>query len=234
MPGEDRRFKSDIYEQFAKIGKALGNPSRLELLDLLCEAPRTVEVLAKAAGLSVANTSRHLQVLRSASLVEGSKNGLYVEYRIGGPAVCQLITSIRTLAEDRLAEVERITRRFLDGKQGMDPVDRDELIQRVREGSVTVLDVRPEEEYRAGHIAGALSLPLEQLESRLGELPKDQEIVAYCRGPYCVMSVKAVEILRARGFSAARLEDSVREWASRGLPVAAEKDSGRRQKGRPR
>lgn len=220
----NRRFKNSIYEQFARIGKALSSPKRLELLDLLCQGKRTVEVLAKETGMSIANTSQHLQVLRAARLAEADKEGLFVTYRLADQAVCEFFLSMRVLAETRLAEVERIARRFLEGREGMEPVDRDALRQRVREGAVMVLDVRPVEEYLAGHIRGAISIPLKELERRLSSLPRDQEIVAYCRGPYCVLAVQAVEMLRARGFQAVRLEDGVQDWRARGFPVAVGED----------
>ncbi len=220
MTNRNRRFKTAIYEQFARIGKALSNPSRLELLDLLCQGPRTVETLAKEAGLGLANTSQHLKALREARLVEAEKAGLFVTYRLADDEVCQFFRSLRSLAETRLAEVAEITRRFLETRQGLQPVDREQLLAKAREGAVTVLDVRPPEEYRAGHLPGALSIPLKELESRLRDLPRDREIVAYCRGPYCVLAMEAVEILRARGFVAFRLEDAVSDWQARGFPVA--------------
>lgn len=219
-----RRYKESIFEQFARIGKAVSSPARLELLDLLCQAPRTVERLAKEARLSMANASRHLQVLREAGLIVGEKRGLFVTYRIADSAVCAFYRSIRTLAEDRLAEVERISREFLSAREGMEPVDRDALLQRVHDRLVTVLDVRPPEEYAAGHVPGAISIPLEELEGRLAELPKSGEIVAYCRGPYCVLAVMAVETLRENGYHAVRMAEGMPEWRELGLPV--EKGAG--------
>ncbi|MBP1598522.1 MAG: Transcriptional regulator, ArsR family [Acidobacteria bacterium] len=220
MANPSRRFKTAIFEQFARIGKAISNPSRLELLDLLCQGPRTVEVLAKEASLGLANTSQHLKALKAARLVETEKSGLFVTYRLADEQVCQFFRSLRNLAETRLTEVREITREFLANRQGLEPVDRDVLLTKVREGAVTVLDVRPAEEYRAGHIPGALSIPLKELERRLSDLPRDREVVAYCRGPYCVLAVEAVEILRSRGFSAFRLEENVQDWREEGLPVA--------------
>lgn len=220
MASRNRHFKTAIYEQFARIGKAISNPSRLELLDLLCQGPRTVEALAREAGLGLANTSQHLKALREARLVEAEKSGLFVTYRLADEQVCQFFRSLRSLAEERLAEVAEITSRFLDARQGLRPVDRQQLLAKVRDGAVTVLDVRPPEEYRAGHLPGALSVPLKELERRLADLPHGREIVAYCRGPYCVLAVEAVEYLRERGFAAFRLEESVQDWQAMGYPVA--------------
>ena len=217
----NRRFKTAIYEQFARIGKAISNPARLELLDLLCQGPRTVEALAKEATLGLANTSQHLKALRVARLVEAEKSGLYVTYSLADEQVCQFFRSLRILAESRLVEVREITREFLADRKGLEPVDREALLAKVRDGAVTVLDVRPAEEYRSGHIPGALSIPLKELERRLSDLPRERDIVAYCRGPYCVLAVEAVEMLRARGFSAFRLEQSVQDWWAEGLPVFA-------------
>ncbi len=220
MASRNRRFKTAIYEQFARIGKAISNPSRLELLDLLCQGPRTVEALANEAGLGLANTSQHLKALREARLVEAEKAGLFVTYRLADEQVCQFFHSLRSLAEARLADIREITRNFLERRQGLQAVDREQLLAKVRDGAVTVLDVRPPEEFRAGHLPGALSIPLKELERRLGELPHDREIVAYCRGPYCVLAVEAVDMLTARGFMAFRLEDGVRDWQARGFAVA--------------
>ncbi len=220
MRNPNRRFKDTIYEQFARIGKAISSPRRLELLDLLCQGARTVEVLARETGLSIANTSQHLQVLRAARLVEADKEGQFVTYRMADEAVCRFFRMLRVLAESQLAEIERIVRQFFEGREAMEPVDKKTLLDQVRKGEVIVLDVRPPEEYRAGHIPGAMSVPLEDLERHLSALPKDQEIVAYCRGPYCVLAVEAVELLRNKGFEAVRLEDSVQDWKSRGFRVS--------------
>lgn len=221
MKNPNRRFKESIYEQFARIGKAVSSPKRLELLDLLCQGEKTVESLAKETGLTIANASQHLQTLRAARLVDAEREGNYVKYRLADQMVCQFFHSMRVLAENRLAEVELIKRRFLENREGMEPVDRNVLLQRVREGAVTVLDVRPEDEYRAGHIPGALCVPLDQLERLLSGLPREQEIVAYCRGPYCVLAVEAVEILRKFGFKAVRLEGGIQEWRAMGFTVEA-------------
>jgi len=214
-----RSFKSAIYQQLARIGKATGSPGRLELLDLLSQAPRTVESLARESGQTLANASRHLQLLRAARLVEAEKKGLFVTYLLADDAVADFFRSLRLLAEARLAEIERVARDYIEDRAPMEAVDRRALLQRVARGEVTLLDVRPAEEYRAGHIPGARSIPLKELESRLGEIPADQEVVAYCRGPYCLFAVEAVERLRALGFEATRLEDSLADWRARGMDV---------------
>jgi rhodanese-related sulfurtransferase len=226
----DRQFKDAIYEQLGRIGKAVASPRRLELLDLLCQGPRTVDVLARAADQSLANTSQHLQVLRRARLVEAERDGVLVRYRLADEMVCGFFRSLRRLAEARLVEVERATREFLEQRGSMEPVDRDALLERMRRGEVTVLDVRPPEEYQAGHIPGALSVPMDELDSRLADLPRDREIVAYCRGPYCVLAIEAVEVLRKSGFEATRWEDGVPDWRALGLPVAAGEEPGSRTK----
>ena len=219
MKSPGRQFKDAIYEQFSRIGKAVSSPKRLELLDLICQGEKTVETLSRETGLTVANTSQHLQTLKAARLIKAEKEGLYVKYRLADQMVCEFFRSMRVLAEHRLAEVDMIKRRFLEGRQGMEPVNREDLLKRVIEGGVTVLDVRPVDEYRAGHIPGALSVPLDRLKEILAKLPADQEIVAYCRGPYCVLAVQAVEVLRQEGFHAFRLEESVQDWRAMGLPV---------------
>jgi rhodanese-related sulfurtransferase len=215
----NRAYKDAIYEQLGRIGKAISSPRRLELLDLLCQAPRTVEALAQEADLSLANASQHLQVLRAARLVDADKKGLFVTYRLADESVCDFYRALRVLAESRLAEIERITRDYLEDRATMEAVDREVLLERARRGEVLVLDVRPAEEYAAGHIPGALSIPLKELEDRLERLPRDQEIVAYCRGPYCMLAVEAVERLRAHGFRAARLDESVSDWRARGHEI---------------
>ena len=209
-----------FYQQLARIGHAVGSGPRLALLDLLRQGPRTVEALAQEAGLTLANASQHLKVLRQARLVEGEKRGVFVTYRLADRAVDDFYGALRGLAEARLAEVQQIARSFVDRRGSLEPVDRQLLLERVRNGEVTVLDVRPAEEYRAAHIAGAVSVPLKELEKHLGTVPKDREIVAYCRGPYCVLAPEAVKLLRARGYHAVALGDGVAEWRARGLPVA--------------
>lgn len=225
MKNPNRAFKDAIYEQFARIGKAVSSPKRLELLDLVCQAPRTVEMLAKESGLTVANTSQHLQVLRASRLVDSEKQGLFVTYRLADQAVCEFFRAMRILAESRLAEVEQVKRQFLEGREGMQPVDREALLELVRQGTVTVLDVRPVEEFEAGHVDGALSVPLKELKLRLSELPRDREIVAYCRGPYCVLSVEAVEFLRAKGFKAIRIDEGIQDFRAMGFPVVADQEA---------
>jgi rhodanese-related sulfurtransferase len=209
-----------LYQHLARIGHALASGPRLALLDLLRQGPRTVEALAREVGLTVANASQHLRVLRQARLVDAEKRGIFVTYRIADQGVDDFYGVLRELAESRLAEVQQIARAFVAGRDGLEPVDRQRLLERVREGGVTLLDVRPVEEYRAAHIAGALSVPLSDLETRLGSLSDQGEIVAYCRGPYCVLAPEAVKVLRAQGYRASALSDGVAEWRSRGLPVA--------------
>ncbi len=209
------RFKDAVYEQLARIGKASSAPKRLELLDLLCQGPRTVEALARETALSTANASQHLRVLRAARLVEAEKKGLYVEYRLADARVESFLLALRGLGEARLTEIESVRSAYLAGREALEAVPTRELLRRVRSGEVTVLDVRPEAEYRAGHLPRAVSIPLAKLEARLGALPRDREVVAYCRGPYCVMALEAVEVLRRAGFRAHRLEEGVADWRAR-------------------
>jgi len=220
MSSASRRFKNAIYDQFARIAKAAASPRRLELLDLLSQRPRTVESLARETGQSVANTSQHLQVLRSARLVEPEKHGLYVTYRLADDEVTTFYRALRGLAESRVAEITRITEAFLESHGQFETVNQDALLARVARGEVRVIDVRPAEEFRAGHIPGAVSFPLGDLERRLAELPRGKEIVAYCRGPYCVLAVEAVARLRAAGYRALRLEAGIPDWRALGHPVA--------------
>lgn len=214
----ERHFKQQVYELVARIAKAADSPSRLEILEVLAQGPRTVESLARQTSLSVANTSRHLHVLRQAGLVEAGRHGLFVEYRLSGSDVLDLTQLLRTIAERRLGDLERLVRAFA-ASDGVEPISREELDRRVRAGSVVLLDVRPAEEYRAGHIRGALSVPLEELPRRLRELPGRKEVVAYCRGPYCLMAFDAVKLLRKRGRKAVRLVEGFPEWRASGLPV---------------
>lgn len=214
-----------MYEQIARVGKAVASPHRLELLDLLSQGARTVESLADAGGMPMANASQHLQVLRAARLVETRKRGLFVEYRLADPGVERFYLALRSLAEARLAELQDIARRFVDERDGLEQVDREQLLRRVRSGEVTVIDVRPAEEYRAAHIPGAISVPLAELKQRLADLPQGREIVAYCRGPYCVMAIEAVEVLRRKGLRARRMEDGVADWRARGWRVEQTSES---------
>ncbi len=214
-----REYKTAIYEQFALIGKALCSAPRLEILDVLQQAERTVEVLAAEVGLSVANTSHHLQVLKRGRLVESERRGQHIVYRLADPAVAEALRAVRVLGQRRLSEIECVTAEFLSGRGGMEVVDEAALVERVANGDCVVLDVRPAEEYAAGHLASAISMPLEELERRLAELPHDKPIVAYCRGPYCVLAVNAVETLRRHGFDAVRASEGVTEWRELGLDV---------------
>jgi len=214
-----RQVKDGLYDQFARIGKAVAHPKRIELLDLLCQGERSVEVLAQAAALSVTNASAHLKVLREARLVETRKEGTRVYYRLGSESVCELYFSVRDVAAERFAEVEMMVRDYFEARDQLEPVTREELLARTDDGSVLVLDVRPKEEYQAGHIPGAISIPMAHLEERLADLPRGTEIVAYCRGPYCVLAPQALEVLRRHGFKARRLQDGLPEWRHAGLPV---------------
>ena len=219
---DHRAFKDRIYEQLGRLGKSLASPKRLEMLDVLGQGPRTVESLAAATSQTLANASQHLKVLRTARLVEAEKQGLYVTYRLAGPEVSDFFLAFRRLAESRLAEIERITRLYLGSRNMLEGVDQATLLERVRNGEVLVLDVRPAQEYRSAHIPGALSIPLAELEQRLAKLPRRRQIVAYCRGPYCVMAVEAVEILLRHGRKAARLEIGVSDWRALGLPLESQ------------
>ncbi|MBF0180596.1 MAG: metalloregulator ArsR/SmtB family transcription factor [Magnetococcales bacterium] len=212
-------FKQELFEHLARVGKAVGQGHRLEILEFLAQGERSVEALARLTGLSVANTSKHLQLLRQAGLVQGRKEGLYVHYRLSDLEVVALLGVIRRLAERHLAEVEELVRNYLLTKDGMEPLPREDLLRRIREGTVTVLDVRPHEEYAAGHLPRSFNIPLRELERRLHELPPDREVVAYCRGAYCVLSFEAVARLRERGFVARRLEEGFPEWRQADLPV---------------
>lgn len=221
-----RQFKDRLYGQFARIGKALANPHRLELLELLAQGERTVESLAGEIGLSLANASQHLQALRQASLVESRKHGLYVYYRLADPAVTDISRAVRTIAEHRLAELDRLVRDHFGDRSSAEAIGMEELLKRARSRDVVILDTRPASEYMAGHIAGAISVPVEELQRRLRQLPKNKEYVAYCRGPYCVYADNAVEILRSKGRRAQRLLDGFPEWRAAGLPVETGVDHG--------
>jgi rhodanese-related sulfurtransferase len=216
---DHRDFKEPLYEQFARIGHALGSPKRVELLDLLAQGEKSVEVLAAQSGTPVKNTSAHLRVLRQARLVETRRQGTFVHYRLAGDDVIGLLRSVQSVARERLAEVERVTNLYLKQRDELQPVTRQELRRLVRDDLVTVIDARPREEYEAGHIPGALSVPVAELKKRLDAIPKDREVIAYCRGPYCVYSLEAVTYLRKRGYRARRAEEGLPEWRASGLPI---------------
>jgi rhodanese-related sulfurtransferase len=216
-----REVKDGLYGQFARIGKAVAHPKRIELLDLLCQGERSVEVLAQAATLSVTNASAQLRVLRETRLVETRREATKVYYRLAGESVCGLFFSLRDLAAERYAEVEMMVRDYFEARDELEPITREELVARTDDGSVLILDVRPWEEYAAGHIPGAISVPLAELESRVATLPPVSEIVAYCRGPYCVLAPQALQLLRRHGYQARRLQDGLPEWKRAGLPVEA-------------
>jgi rhodanese-related sulfurtransferase/DNA-binding transcriptional ArsR family regulator len=211
--------KQLAFEQFALVARALGSAHRLELLDLLAQGERSVERLAEAAGLTISNTSQHLQQLRRAGLVMSRKVGTQVIYALADIAVIALVRALWHVTERNVAELERVVRRYYRERDSLEPVSRDGLAARIKEGSVIVLDVRPADEYAAGHLPGAVSIPVAELKRRLKEIPKGQEIVACCRGPYCVYSYDAIDILRPRGFAARRLDGGYLEWVAAGLPI---------------
>jgi rhodanese-related sulfurtransferase len=216
---EKRVFKNQLYEQFARLGKALASPHRLELLDVLAQCERTVEALAQETGMSVANASQHLQVLRAAHLVEVRREGVSMYYRLADESVFKMWQAVRTVGEAQLAEIDRVVQTFLQDRTRLQPMGAHELLRHLSDDQIVLLDVRPAEEYEASHLPQARSIPVTELEARLAELPADREIVAYCRGPYCVFADEAVTLLRARGYSARRLEQGVPEWRALGLPV---------------
>ena len=216
-----REFKDRLYAEIGRIARAIDSPRRLELIDVLAQGERSVEDLAAEAALSIANTSRHLQILRGARLVESRKEGLRVYYRLAETEVFDVSRAVRGMAQRRLADLDRLVEAYLGSRDELQAVPREELVRRVREGRAVVVDVRPAEEYRAGHIPGALSIPVGELGRRLSELPARKEIVAYCRGPYCVMAYDAVARLRSRGRRARRLVEGLPEWRAAGLPVEA-------------
>ncbi|MBM3215071.1 metalloregulator ArsR/SmtB family transcription factor [Candidatus Poribacteria bacterium] len=214
-----KHVKQSLMEQYSRIAKAVSHPRRLELLDLLCQGSRTVEELARTIGASVATTSQHLQVLKRARLVESEKRGLYVHYALADRAVCEFWRSLQSLGATRLAEVRQTLHDYFHARDVLEPITSSQLADWISAGQVLVVDVRPMVEYAQGHIPGALSVPLDELESRAEGLPRDVEIVAYCRGPYCVLSPAAVEALTSRGFRARRLLDGLPDWAMAGHPV---------------
>lgn len=219
MKSTPRRFKDEVFAELARVGKALGSPKRLELVELLSQSPRTVECLAHHAGMSVANTSQHLKVLRQARLVEGRKEGNHVVYRLADPSVCELYVQLRGLAEQQLTELPALTKEWSDRDEVLEGVDAIELMRRAALGEIMVLDVRPREEFEAGHLPGARSVPIEQLKQALMTLPPDRDVVAYCRGPYCVFAAEAVQRLRRAGLRAWRLEEGPPDWVAAGLTL---------------
>jgi rhodanese-related sulfurtransferase len=216
---DGREFKDAVFGQFAGIAAAFASPRRIELIDVLAQGERNVETLARETGLSVANTSRHLQVLKSVNLVALRKDGLQAVYRLADPSVLEGYRALQKLSEARLAEVDRLVRDYFTSTDGLEPVSKEELLRRFRSRDVVVLDVRPREEYEGGHIVGAVSLPLAELRRRLTDLPRSKKIVAYCRGPYCVLAAEGVRVLRRQGFDAVRLADGYPEWRDAGFPV---------------
>ena len=214
--------KLALFTQFAAVAKSLAHAHRLELLEQLAQGERSVEVLAQRTSLSIANASQHLQHMRRAGLVTSRRDGKFVLYRLADDAVLDLLASLRRIAERNVAEVARVVRNYFDARDALEPVSRKELMKRMRGGSVMVLDVRPEDEFALGHLPGAINVPLHALKKRLSEFDRSQEIVAYCRGPYCVLSYEAVAALRAKGFKARRLEDGLPEWRAAGFPVVAQ------------
>jgi rhodanese-related sulfurtransferase len=211
--------KLAMFEHFAAVARTLGSAHRLELLELIAQTERSVEELAGLSGLTIANASQHLQHLRRAGLVEARRDGKRVMYQLADPAVVTLLGSLRDITERNVGGVQKVLNSYFRERDNLEPVARKELLRGIRQGLVTVIDTRPAEEFDAGHLPGALNIPLRDLKRRLRELPRDQEIVAYCRGPYCVLSYEAVAELRRRGFKAARLEDGYPEWRAAGLPV---------------
>src|SRR6266478_7726894 len=214
-----RNPKQALFSQFAAVAKSLGHPHRLELLEQLAQGERSVDVLAQRTGLSIANASQHLQQMRRAGLLANRREGKFVYYQLVDDTVLDLLAALRRIAERNVAEVERVIRSYFHNRDSLEPISREELLQRSRAGEVTILDVRPEDEFALGHLPGAVNMPLRELEMRLAEFNPAQEIVAYCRGPYCVLSYEAVAVLRARGFKARRLQDGLPEWRAAGLAI---------------
>lgn len=221
-----RQFKVRFYGQLARLGKALSSPHRIEMLELLAQGERTVESLATELELSIANVSQHLQALRHAALVESRKQGLFVHYRLADPDVFELSSVIRSVAARRLADFERVVQEHFSARDEADAVDADQLLTLARSRKVVIVDTRPASEYASGHIAGAISVPVDQLQQRLKDLPKGKDYVAYCRGPYCVYADRAVDLLRAKGRRARRFVEGFPEWRAAGLPVFAGETPG--------
>jgi rhodanese-related sulfurtransferase/DNA-binding transcriptional ArsR family regulator len=211
--------KREVFQQLARIGGALSSGVRLELLELLAQGERSVDQLSALTGTTVANASQHLQKLRQAGLIVGRKQGQFVFYRIAGDEVVGMLSAVSRVGEAHVAEIERIVRMYFASKDDFEPVPPGELLDRARRGLVTVLDVRPPEEFASGHVPGALNIPVDQLARKLRELPRGREVIAYCRGPYCLMSFEAVQLLRRKGIKARRLQDGMPEWRNAGMPV---------------
>lgn len=215
-----RAFKDAVFEQFARAAAAFASPKRVEIVDLLAQGERAVESIATATSMTVGNTSRHLQILRGAGMVEARRDGLHVVYRVADPSVVAGYLHLRTLAESRIAEVSRLAESFFGEHDGATAVSFDDLAARLKDGGTVLIDVRPGLEYEAGHLPGAVNIPLEELSARMAEVPPDASVVAYCRGPYCVLSALAVDQLRAAGHDASRLEGGPPEWTARDLALA--------------
>jgi rhodanese-related sulfurtransferase len=214
-----REMKNLLYEQVSRVSKALASPKRLELIELLCQCEKSVETLARGTGMSVKLASAHLRALRAGRLVETRKDGKYVLYRLADPSVADLWVSLRSVAEERLVDLQMALRSLLEARAALVGIDRKAILRQAQHGEVIVIDVRPEEEFAAGHLPYARSLPLAELKKRLKQLPKDKLVVAYCRGPFCLMAQDAVALLQKQGFRAQHLEDGVAEWRARGLPI---------------
>ena len=212
-------FKKELFAQFALVGKSLSNGNRLEILEFLAQGERSVEDLAKISGLTIANTSQHLQGLKRSGLVTSRAEGQKSLYRLSDYSVVELMTVLRKIAENNLGEIHRLVANYLDSKDNLEPISREELMKRAHKGSITVIDVRPEEEYQAGHVPLAINVPLTTLKKTIKSLPKSKEVIAYCRGPYCLLAFEAVAQLRSKGFKARRLEDGFPEWKHEGLPI---------------
>jgi rhodanese-related sulfurtransferase/biotin operon repressor len=215
-----REFKDAVFEQFARVGATFGSPKRVEIVDLLAQGERPVESIAQATGMSVANVSQHLQVLRAAGLLVSRRDGLHIRYRLAAPAVVDGYLALRALAENRIGEISQLADAFFGEADGAEPVGIDELLTRTRSGGILVVDVRPRLEFDAGHLPGAVSIPLDELSARLADLDPETPVVAYCRGPYCVLSAQAVSHLRTHGVDARRLVGGPLEWEAAGLALA--------------
>lgn len=225
-PQASRAFKDALYDQFARITKALASSVRLEIVDVLAQGERSVEALAREVGQSLANTSQHLKTLKGARLVDARREGVHVHYRLADPQVVEVWRTVRSLGERQLAEIDRTVDAYLGDPEGFESITAEALLERLEAGDAVVIDVRPEEEYRAGHIPGARSIPVGELAARLEELPPDKAVVAYCRGPYCVMSYDALALLKAHGRRGVRLADGLPDWRAAGHPVHAVHERG--------